>query len=565
MQTPILCVENLSVDFRSNRGQWTAAARDVSFDLMPGEVLGVVGESGSGKSVTGQAIMRLLPPNARVTSGRTLLYPGTTHAVDTTALSPNSRTANALRGKTFSLIFQEPMAALSPVHTIGSQIIEAIRLHRGLRGAAARKTAVELLDRVRIPKAAERIDQYAFELSGGMRQRVMIAIALAGNPHILIADEPTTALDVTTQFRILRLLREIQEEQQMSVIFISHDLGVVAQLADRVLTMHKGRVVERGDAQTVFTAPKDPYTQSLLAAVKRLDTPAERGHSQPNSDTIVDVKNLTVRFGTRRGFFGKTLTHSAVDGVSLKIRRGETLALVGESGSGKTTLGRSILRALDPSSGAVIFAPAKAPEIDLAKADRPTLAAYRPHLQMIFQDPFASLSPRMTVRNIIAEPYRALIRQDPSEIAKAVAEIAERCRISPDWLDRYPHAFSGGQRQRIGIARALIARPEFVICDEAVSALDVSIQAEILDLLVSLQLQFDLTYLFITHDMSVVRYIADRVAVMYQGRLVEVGAADQVLNTPREPYTQGLLSAVPRPDPSLRLFDKPMSPEVARR
>ena len=562
METPILRVENLSVDFRGNRGQWTHAVRDVSFDLMPGEVLGVVGESGSGKSVTGQAIMRLLPPNARVISGRTLLYPDTARAVDTSALMPNSRTANALRGTAFSLIFQEPMAALSPVHSIGSQITEAIQLHRGLRGAAARKCAVELLDRVRISKADQRIDQYAFELSGGMRQRAMIAIALAGDPDILIADEPTTALDVTTQFRILGLLREIQAERRMAVIFISHDLGVVAQMADRVLTMHKGRVVERGDAHTLFTVPKEPYTQSLLAAVKRLDTPVNAGHSRLAGDTLLDVKNLTMRFTSRRGFVGATLSHAAVDGVSLSVQRGETLALVGESGSGKTTLGRCVLRALEPTGGEITFSPANAPAIELATADRRRLAAYRRHMQMIFQDPFASLSPRMTVRNIIAEPYRALIGQDPTEVAKAVSEIAEQCRISPEWLDRYPHAFSGGQRQRIGIARALITKPEFVICDEAVSALDVSIQAEILDLLVSLQAEFDLTYLFITHDMSVVRYIADRVAVLHQGRLVELGTADQVLNSPGEPYTQSLLSAVPYPDPNLRLFDKPMSTEV---
>jgi len=563
-QNPILSVRDLRVSFKGQKGQRISAVNGISFDLMPGEILGIVGESGSGKSVTGQAIMRLLPKNATVESGQTILYPGTAHEVDTTQLAPGSRKATRLRGKAVSVIFQEPMAALSPVHTVGSQIMEAIRIHRGLKGREARHIAIDLLDQVQINEPERRIDQYSFELSGGMRQRAMIAIALAGDPDILIADEPTTALDVTTQARILELLKEIQAARQMSVIFVSHDLAVVAQLADRVVAMYRGDVVETGSTKQVFDNPQKPYTQSLLDAVRGLDTPVHSPEDQrpteETSDVIVRVRNMQTHFDIPTGFLTKPKVFKAVDGVDLDILRGETLALVGESGSGKTTLGRSILRAIDPVGGEITFHPSNGDTVDLFGSTRAELHPYRRWMQMIFQDPFASLSPRMTVRNIIAEPYRAMIGEEGLD--EAIRETSERCRISPDWLSRYPHAFSGGQRQRIGIARALITRPEFVVCDEAVSALDVTIQADVLKLLVELQEDLGLTYLFITHDMAVVRHIADRVAVMLKGRLVEVGTADDVLENPKEAYTQRLLAAVPRADTDQRMFDHAVTAAV---
>lgn len=556
MTQPILSVRNLKVSFKGDKGQMIRAVDGISFDLMPGEILGIVGESGSGKSVTGQAIMRLLPPNARVEAGQTLLYPGTAQEVDTTTLAPGSRRATALRGKAVSVVFQEPMAALSPVHTIGDQICEAIRIHRKVSKRQARRIAIDLLDQVKITDPERRIDQYSFDLSGGMRQRVMIAIALAGDPDILIADEPTTALDVTTQARILELLKEIQAARKMSIIFVSHDLGVIAQLADRVVAMYRGKVVETGDVTQVFDAPAEPYTQSLLAAVKGLDVPVQHAASKAvvdPDDHIVEVRDLCVDFKLPSGFLKPAQDLRVLHNLSLDVRRGETLALVGESGSGKTTLGRTILRALEAAEGQITFRPTAAPPVEMAQARQSDLHPYRRWMQMIFQDPFASLSPRMTVRNIIAEPYRAMLGEDGLE--QAISDTIARCRIDPSWLNRYPHAFSGGQRQRIGIARALITRPEFIVCDEAVSALDVTIQADVLKLLMDLQDDLGLTYLFITHDMSVVRHIADRVAVMFKGRFVEVGDADDVLNRPQDDYTRRLLNAVPRTDPHHRMFD----------
>nr|WP_247743551.1 ABC transporter ATP-binding protein [Shimia sp. R10_1] len=554
---PILSVRDLRVSFTGQKGQRIVAVDGVSFDLMPGEILGIVGESGSGKSVTGQAIMRLLPKNATVEHGQTLLYPGTQNEIDTSTLPPASRQATSLRGKAVSVVFQEPMAALSPVHTIGSQIIEAIRIHRKVSQRKARKIAIDLLTQVRINEPERRIDQYSFELSGGMRQRAMIAIALAGDPDILIADEPTTALDVTTQAHILQLLKEIQSERHMAVIFVSHDLGVIAQLADRVVSMYQGKVMETGTVKQVFEAPTNSYTQTLLAAVKGLDTPV-RVHTENAvehaNDPILRVRNLHTEFTIPTGFMQKPKMFKAVNGVSLDIARGETLALVGESGSGKTTFGRSILRAINPTKGEITFHPSNGDTFDVTQASRAEMLPYRRWMQMIFQDPFASLSPRMTVRNIIAEPYRAMIGEDGLE--EALKEITERCRINPEWLSRYPHAFSGGQRQRIGIARALITRPELVVCDEAVSALDVTIQADVLELLMDLQQDLGLTYLFITHDMSVVRHISDRVAVLLKGELVEIGSADAVLNAPQNDYTKRLLAAVPHADPEQRMFDK---------
>lgn len=549
--TPILSVQNLRVSFCGQKGQRITAVEDVSFDLMPGEVLGIVGESGSGKSVTGQAILRLLPGNGRIEAGQMRLYPGTERALDTAQLRPNSRRANGLRGKDVAMIFQEPMAALSPVHTIGAQITETLRRHHRISAAEARARAIDLLTQVQIPLPEQRIDQYSFELSGGLRQRAMIAIALAGDPAILIADEPTTALDVTTQAQILRLLRQIQAARQMSVIFISHDLGVIAQLADRVVVMRRGRVVETGAVRQIFAAPQQDYTRTLLASVQRLEQPvAATPQSQRADDPILRVRGLSVDFDLPRGMFAPKAQFRALSGVDLDIRRGETLALVGESGSGKTTLGRAILRAIDPSAGQAVFAPKGGAPVDLSRARQEDLRPLRRKMQMIFQDPFASLSPRMTVRDIIAEPYRATIGTDG--LSDAVQRIAARCQIAPDWLSRYPHAFSGGQRQRIGIARALISGPELVVCDEAVSALDVTIQSDILDLLVGLQADLGLTYLFITHDMGVVRHIADRIAVMRKGEIVELGSADQVLDAPQQPYTQALIASVLRPDPALR-------------
>jgi peptide/nickel transport system ATP-binding protein len=451
-----------------------------------------------------------------------------------------------VRGDRIAMIFQDPMTSLNPVYRIGDQIVEAIQAHRpGMGKGDARLLAVETLEAVGIPDPAQRAERYPHEFSGGMRQRAMIAMGLALEPEVLIADEPTTALDVTIQAQILELLRRLHRERGLATILITHDLGVVAEVADRVLVMHEGRIVERGNLDEIFYAPKDPYTRKLLGAVVRLDQvpplrPA-RGE-QP----LLEVTDLVKHFPVKRGLLTNRDASQmrAVDGVSFDVARGETLGLVGESGSGKSTLSRTVLQLLRPTSGSVRFEGR-----EIAGLSRREMRPLRPEMQMIFQDPYASLNPRKRVGQIVGDALRLQGRASGTELRRTVQELLERVGLSPEHYQRYPHEFSGGQRQRIGIARALALRPKLIVADEPVSALDVSIRAQILALLAELQEDFGLTYVFVAHDIGVVRHVSDRIAVMHQGKIVEQGPADQVCERPSDPYTKSLLAAVPVPDP----------------
>ena len=447
------------------------------------------------------------------------------------------------------MIFQEPMSSLSPVHTIGNQIIEAIRLHQEVDRKTARTMAVDALRQVEIPNPETAVDRYSFEFSGGMRQRAMIAMALACRPDVLIADEPTTALDVTTQAEILDLMRTLQAELGMAVMFITHDMGVVAEIADEVVVMEKGHTVEKGDIHQIFSAAQHAYTQQLLGAVKRLDEPA-RAKVRPAADagTVLEVKDLELRFEKREGFFQRvTDVTRAVDGVSFSLREGEALGIVGESGSGKTTVGRCIARVYDPHAGVISYQGQ-----DLMSAGPAVLREKRRQIRMIFQDPFASLNPRMTVKQIVAEPLIVNGIASGSELDDRVATLLTNVGLSPSMMERYPHAFSGGQRQRIVVARAIALDPKLVIADEPTSALDVSIRTQVLDLLLELQAEMGLSFIFISHDMAVIRYFCDRVAVMYRGKIVEIGETEQIITDPQHPYTKALLSSVPIADPALR-------------
>ncbi|MCT4555185.1 MAG: ABC transporter ATP-binding protein [Pelagimonas sp.] len=580
MMAPLLSVQNLSIDFRTDEGL-VRAVRDVSFQVEAGRTLGIVGESGSGKSVSTKAVMRLLPGIAQIAPGARMEYRMKSGAqLDIAALKPRDRRLQKLRGGEIGMIFQEPMASFSPVYTIGNQVIEAITLHRGLTRREARGFAIEMLDRVGITEPARRVDQFPHELSGGMRQRAMIALALSAGPAVLIADEPTTALDVTIQAQVLKLMRDLQADMGMGMIFITHDLGVIAQIADDVAVMYKGEIVERGTVREVIRTPQDPYTKRLLDAIPRLDRvrPPKPISDPDGTKTLIDVRNLAVDFEvkTKKLFKTDIARVRAVDDVSFTIKRGETVGLVGESGSGKTTVGRAILRAIEPSAGEVIFHRKNKGEIDLAHAtgeelrrmrtkmnmafhEGPVqvhslmgapLRAFRPEMSLVFQDPFSSLNPRMTVRDIIAEPLVASgLLTDRDEIDARVRDIAARCKLDLEHLRRFPHAFSGGQRQRICIARALVSKPKFVVCDECVSALDVSIQAEIVALLRDIQDEMGISFLFIAHDLAVVAQISHSVAVLYHGKFVEYGPTEKLFFNPQHPYTRALLSAVPHPDP----------------
>jgi peptide/nickel transport system ATP-binding protein len=562
----ILTVSNLTAEFRSE-GVWRPAVKDLSFALGARETLAVVGESGSGKSVTALSLMRLMPrANGRiqgsaVLDGRNLL-----------ALSEEEM--RSLRGNEIAMIFQEPMTSLNPVLTIGSQIAEALRYHRGLTGATAEAEVVRALDRVRIPSAAGRLRDFPHQFSGGMRQRVMIAMALACQPKVLIADEPTTALDVTVQEQILELIKALQTELGMAVIFITHDMGVVAEVADRTLVMWRGRKVEEGDTEAVFRAPRHSYARALLGSLPALhamrgeagpsrfpifDTangepilveprPSATREPAPKAGPLLQVEHLSARFDQRVGVFGrlKGRVH-AVEDVSFSVGMGETLSLVGESGCGKSTTARSILRLVEPSSGRVRF-----DGEDVLTLSRASLKRMRRRMQMIFQDPYASLNPRLTVGKAIAEPIIVHGAASHRNASDRVAELLRKVGLSPDVANRLPHEFSGGQRQRLCIARALSLGPEIVIADECVSALDVSIKAQVLNLLMDLQEEFGLAYLFISHDMAVVERISHRIAVMYLGEIVEIGPRAAIVEDPQHPYTRRLLAAVPVPDPSRR-------------
>ena len=566
-ELPILEVEHLRVQFTSDSGTTTAVV-DESFSIRPGETLALVGESGSGKSVTSLSVMRLVEHGGgKIVNGSIKLRCRDGRVVD--LRHANKSELQHLRGSEVAMIFQEPMTSLNPVFTVGAQIAESLILHRGMDEKEALKEAVHLLELVRIPDA-ERISlRFPHQLSGGMRQRVMIAMALACKPQLLIADEPTTALDVTVQAQILALISELQKEIGMAVLFITHDMGVVAQIADRVAVMRYGEIVESGTAQAIFAHPQHPYTQALLSAVPRLGALKDIEHPcffrlidpdngkviEPPSDKlpppgekILEVKNLVKTFPVRTDFWGHpTYVVRACDHVSFDLRAGETLSIVGESGCGKSTTGRAVLRLLDVDSGEVLHRGKS-----LLRMTRHELQEERRNLQMIFQDPYASLDPRQTVGYSIAEPMMIHNYCSKKEMYDRVALLLKRVGLSPDMANRYPHEFSGGQRQRICIARALSLKPQIIVADECVAALDVSIRAQVVNLMMELQEEMGLSYIFISHDMGVVERISHRVAVMYLGQIVEMGSRRAVLGNPLHPYTQKLLSAVPIADPQER-------------
>ena len=584
MTQPLLSIRDLSVRFAIH-GTTLDAVRGVSFDIMPGATLALVGESGSGKSVIARAIMGLLPENATVTAGQIILHNPNKgiESVDTVALDRNGRAMRNLRGGSISLIFQEPMVSLSALHTIGDQISEALFLHREVGRAEGMELTREMLEIVGFAEPKRALKLYPFELSGGMRQRAMIAMALICRPSLLIADEPTTALDVTIQAQILKLMRALQTQFDMAVLMITHDLGVVANVAREVVVLYHGEVMERGSAARIFTAAEHQYTRALLKAVPNFDlkpgerlTPlrevktevgaffgrrktrvAEVDDGGGGDDVILKVRDLGKRFGARSNAWSlaSQFEIKAVDGVSFDLLRGECLGLVGESGSGKSTLGKLIARAILPDSGRVEYLDARAPDapLDVNALDDAQLFDYRCKVQYIFQDPVGSLNPSMTLLDIIREPMEIHQLGGSDEQIDMCAELMRMVGLDPRYLRRYPHSFSGGQRQRVGIARALALQPDLLICDEPVSALDVSIQAEVLNLMKDLQAELALSYLFISHNLAVVDYIADRIAVMYRGEFVELAPRESLFARPTHPYTRTLLQAVPVAD-----LDKPL-------
>ena len=526
--TSLISVEDLSVDFGTGQSV-THAVRNVSFDVGKAETVALVGESGSGKTVTALSILRLLPyPSASHPSGR-IRFGGE----DLLALPPGA--LRKIRGNKISMIFQEPMTSLNPLHTIEQQVGEVLKIHRGLSDRAARERVLDLLDKVGIDDPQGRLKSYPHQLSGGQRQRVMIAMALANEPDLLIADEPTTALDVTIQAQILDLLLQLKDEFHMAMLLITHDLGIVRKMADRVCVMHNGEIVERGTAHEIFTAPKNPYTKHLIASEPKGSPPP----ANPKAKTILETKDLRVWFPIKRGFLRQTVGYiKAVDGIDLAVKEGQTLGVVGESGSGKTTLGLAVLR-LVSSDGPIIYLGDRIDGYD-SKRMRPL----RRDMQIVFQDPYGSLSPRLSVGQIIDEGLsiqdRGLTRDERNErVASALKEVG----LDPACRDRYPHEFSGGQRQRIAIARALVLEPKFLILDEPTSALDVSVQAQIVDLLLELQRRHKLAYLFISHDLKVVRALANSIIVLRHGKVVEQGAAQTVFAKPKTDYTKALLAA----------------------
>jgi peptide/nickel transport system ATP-binding protein len=538
----LLEVQGLAVEFHTAGGT-VHAVRGVDWHVDGGEVLAILGESGSGKSVSAAAVMNLIDsPPGYVTAGR-IVYRGD----DLLRMPAEAR--RRINGRRIAMIFQDPLAHLNPVYSVGWQIAETMTAHGAASGRAARMRAIELLRRVGIPEPERRAGDYPHQFSGGQRQRVMIAIALALRPELLIADEPTTALDVTVQAQILGLLKELQAETGMGLILITHDLGVVAELADRVAVMHEGRIVETGPVRRLYHTPEHPYTRRLMAAIPGRQARLDRGRGH-RTEALFRVRDLAKHYEVTTGLLRRRTgqTVRAVDGVSFDLHAGETLGLVGESGSGKSTLARALLRLEEPTAGRAHYRGR-----DVFALPARELLQLRRRIQVVFQDPYASLNPRMTVAEIIAEPWSihrdALPRR---QWPGRVRELLEQVGLAPEHARRYPHQFSGGQRQRIAIARALALQPEVIICDEAVSALDVSIQAQVIALLAELRRTFGLAYIFIAHDLPVVRHFADRVMVMHEGRIVEQGPTEQIFERPQHPYTRALLAASPLPDPDAR-------------
>jgi len=551
--TPLISVQDLRVSFRMSKTQTVDAVRGISFDVPANSTVALVGESGSGKSVSAMSIVRLLPENALLADSSKVIYQGRD------LLHDSQEEMRRLRGKDISVVFQEPMSSLNPVFTVGDQIAEVLRIHLNLSARQAQVRTLDLMNEVGIADAKQRLKSYPHELSGGQQQRVMIAMAIACEPKLLIADEPTTALDVTVQRQIMDLLASLQERQQMSILFISHDLGLVGEIADHVVVMRSGEVREAGTVEHIFNAPSDAYTQALLACRPRLDTrprrlpviddivngramlTEQRVAAPLSSAALIEVKGLRKDYQLKEGLFKRSV-FSAVKHADFALHKGRTLGVVGESGSGKTTLGMMLTRLTDASAGSIMFE-----GLDLAKLNAAQMRVYRSRIQIIFQNPYASLNPRFTVGQILTEPMRIhSIGKDEDERARLALSLLGKVGLTREDFGKYPHEFSGGQRQRIAIARCLSMKPEIIVCDESVSALDVSVQATVLNLLLDLQEEFGLTYLFISHDLAVVKYMADEILVMNQGEIVERGSAEDIYARPQHPYTQQLLGAIPR-------------------
>ncbi|WP_121061811.1 ABC transporter ATP-binding protein [Chachezhania antarctica] len=566
---PIARIEGLRVVFGTRDGP-VVGVEDVSFDIKPGETVCVVGESGSGKSVSSLSMMRLIEyGGGEIEGGRIMFDRG--NGPDVNLVDTDQDDMRHIRGNEIGMIFQEPMTALNPVFTVGRQLTEGLRVHKNMNRREAEARALELLREVRIPEPERRLKQFPHELSGGMRQRVVIAMAMACRPRLLIADEPTTALDVTIQAEILALMDRLKRETGTAVMFITHDMAVVAQMADRVVVMYRGNKVEEGPVEEIFANPKHDYTKALLAAVPKLGEMTGKAAPEPmklmgvegqniapipgTDEVLLSVKNLTTRFAVLGGLLRRTVANvHAVEDVSFEINRGQTLSLVGESGCGKSTAGRSLLRLVQPQSGHILL-----DGVDIMALDNEGLRTARLDMQMIFQDPFASLNPQMQLLDQVAEPMRNYNIASGSEIEDRVASLFDRVQLPRSFMRRYPHEMSGGQRQRIAIARALALNPKLIVADESVSALDVSVQAQVLNLMMELQADLGLSFLFISHDMAVVERVSHTVGVMYLGRIVEMGSRAQVFENPQHPYTKALMKAVPVADPTNRKSEKDLN------